>query len=50
MRFASIEAMGPSTSLGTNGGRRSLTVRDAASQWTPEFQALREAMGFPPLR
>lgn len=30
--------------------RRSLTVRDAASQWTPEFQALREAMGFPPLR
>lgn len=30
--------------------RRSLTVRDAASQWTPEFQAIREAMGFPPLR
>lgn len=30
--------------------RRSLTVRDAASQWTPEFQALREAMGFPPRR
>jgi len=30
--------------------RRSLTVRDADSQWTPEFQVLREAMGFPPLR
>ena len=30
--------------------RSSLTVRDAASQWTPEFQAIREAMGFPPLR
>lgn len=30
--------------------RSSLTVRDAASQWTPEFQRLREAMGFPPLR
>ena len=29
---------------------RSLTVRDTASQWTPEFQAVREAMGFPPLR
>ena len=30
--------------------RRSLTVRDTASQWTPGFQAVREAMGFPPLR
>lgn len=30
--------------------RRSLTVRDARSQWTPEFQVLREAMGFPPLK
>ena len=30
--------------------RRSLTVRDTRSQWTPEFQAVREAMGFPPLR
>lgn len=29
---------------------RSLTVRDARSQWTEEFQALREVMGFPPLR
>lgn len=29
--------------------RRSLTVRDAASQWTPAFQALRERWGFPPL-
>ena len=29
--------------------RRSLTVRDAHSQWTPAFQAVREAMGFPPL-
>ena len=29
--------------------RRHLTVRDAQSQWTPEFQAVREAMGFPPL-
>ncbi|MDP3151658.1 MAG: methyltransferase [Archangium sp.] len=30
--------------------RRTLTVRDTRSQWTPEFQAVREAMGFPPLR
>ncbi|MDP1826911.1 MAG: methyltransferase domain-containing protein [Archangium sp.] len=30
--------------------RRTLTVRDAKSQWTPQFQALREAMGFPPRR
>ena len=29
--------------------RRSLTVRDANSQWTSAFQAVREAMGFPPL-
>lgn len=29
--------------------RRTLTVRDDASQWTPEFQALRERWGFPPL-
>lgn len=29
---------------------RSLTVRDPNSQWTPEFQAVREAMGLPPLR
>lgn len=30
--------------------RHSLTVRDADSQWTPQFQAVREAMGFPPRR
>lgn len=27
---------------------RQLTVRDAASKWTPEFLAVREAMGMPP--
>jgi tRNA1Val (adenine37-N6)-methyltransferase len=27
---------------------RSLTVRDARSQWTPDFLALREAFGMPP--
>lgn len=30
--------------------QRSVTVRDPSSQWTPEFQAVRQAMGFPPLR
>ena len=29
---------------------RSLTVRDARSQWTADFQGVREAMGFPPLK
>jgi hypothetical protein len=26
----------------------SITVRDAAGQWTPAFVALRQAMGLPP--
>ena len=29
---------------------RSLTVRDARAQWTADFQGVREAMGFPPLK
>lgn len=29
--------------------RRALVVRDASGQWTPEFQAVRERWGFPPL-
>ncbi len=43
-----IDVMTPS--LDSAREARRLTVRDAASQWTKEFQALREAMGFPPLR
>ena len=60
-RSPRAESRGPSTSLRPNGpaageaapparDERRITVRDAHAQWTPDFQRLREAMGFPPLR